>query len=86
MGLNDFLNTLVFWKIIQFHALAARQPLAPVLGLSQNNPAPLLDNYSPTWTQEKMPIDSLVFLIEYILREICLFQGLGVPISSVVPR
>jgi hypothetical protein len=37
MDLNDFLNTLLFWKTTQFHALAAKQPLAPVPGLSRSS-------------------------------------------------
>jgi hypothetical protein len=28
VGIKDFLDTLVFWKTTQFHALAAGQPLA----------------------------------------------------------
>jgi hypothetical protein len=46
MGQNYFLDTLVSWKITQLHALAAGQPLAPVLGLSQSSPASLWNNYS----------------------------------------
>jgi hypothetical protein len=49
MGLNDFLDTLVFWKTTQFHALAARQLLALVPGLFKSSHVPLWDNYSLVW-------------------------------------
>jgi hypothetical protein len=46
MDLNDFLDTLVFWKTTQFHALAIEQPLAPIPRLSWSSPILSRDNYS----------------------------------------
>jgi hypothetical protein len=46
VGLKNFLDTLVFWKTTQFHALAARQTLASIPGLSRSSHVPLRDNYT----------------------------------------
>ena len=91
-----FLNKLVFWKTTQFHALAARQPLVPVLGLSQSSLAPLQDDYSlvraPNGmndysiliTQRKNAYNFLCFSNLTLIKEICLSQGSKLPKSPYI--
>lgn len=89
MGLKDFLDTLLFWRTNQFHALATRPSMALVLGLSWSNSLPLWDNYSLNWALNRVAtaLHSSIIWVDvdrflgfsnwtHIKGDIYLFQGL----------